>query len=83
MLYYTILTVAYIIELFATYTVFSQLGEKKLKTSFCLLTGTELFILAYLANILSANSVWLNIIFYPLVCFLFAVLCFKINSGLG
>ncbi len=79
MLYYAILTVAYVIELFATYTVFSQLGEKKMKTSFCLLTGTELFILAYLANILSANSVWLNIIFYPLVCFLFAVLCFKIK----
>lgn len=79
MLYYTILTVAYVIELFATYTVFSQLGEQKMKTSFCLLTGTELFILAYLANILSANSVWLNIIFYPLVCFLFAVLCFKIK----
>ncbi len=79
MLYYTILTVAYIIELFATYTVFSQLGEKKLKTSFCLLTGTELFILAYLVNILSANSVWINIVFYPFICFLFAVICFKIK----
>ncbi len=79
MLYYTILTVAYIIELFATYTVFSQLGEKKMKTSFCLLTGTELFILAYLVNILSANSVWINIVFYPFICFLFAIICFKIK----
>lgn len=79
MLYYTILTVAYVIELFATYTVFSQLGDKKMKTSFCLLTGTELFILAYLVNILSANSVWINIVFYPFICFLFAVICFKIK----
>ena len=79
MLYYTILSVAYIIELFATYTIFSQLGERKMKPSFCLLTGTELFILAFLVNILSANSVWLNIIVYPFVCFLFAILCFKIK----
>ena len=79
MLYYTILTVAYIIELFATYTIFSRLGERKMKLSLCLLSGTELFILAFLVNILFDNSVLLNIVVYPLVCFLFAVLCFKIK----
>ncbi len=79
MLYYTILIVAYVIELFATYIVFSQLGEKRMKTSFCLLAGSGLFILAYLVNVLSTNSVWINIVFYPFVCFLFAVLCFKIK----
>lgn len=79
MLYYIILTNAYIIELFATYIVFSQLGEKRMRPLFCLLIGTGLFILAYLVNILSANNVWINILFYPLICFLFAVLCFKIK----
>ena len=78
MLYCTILAVAYVIELFATYIVFSQLGEKKMKTSFCLLAGSGLFILAYLTNILFANA-WLNIVFYPFVCFLFAISCFKIK----
>ena len=78
MLYCTILAVAYVIELFATYIVFSQLGEKKMKTSFCLLAGSGLFILAYLTNILFVNA-WLNVVFYPLVCFLFAISCFKIK----
>ncbi len=78
MLFYTILAVAYVIELFATYTVFSQLGEKKMKTSLCLLAGSGLFILAYLTNILFINA-WLNIVFYPLVCFLFAISCFNIK----
>ncbi len=79
MLYYIILTTAYIIELFATYIVFSQLGEKRMRPLLCLLTGTGLFILAYLVNILFANNVWINVLFYPLICFLFAVLCFKIK----
>ena len=78
MLYYTILAVAYLIELFATYIVFSQLGEKKMKTSLCLLAGSGLFSLAYLTNILFTNA-WLNIVFYPFVCFLFAISCFKIK----
>lgn len=78
MLYYIFLAVAYVIELFATYIVFSQLGEKRMKTSFCLLAGSGLFTLAYLVNILS-NNVWINIVLYPFVCFLFAVLCFKIK----
>ena len=79
MTYYIILTVAYIIELFATYIVFSQLGEKRMKPLFCLLTGSGLFILAYFVNILSISNAWINILFYPFVCTLFAVLCFKIE----
>ena len=79
MLYNVILIVAYIIELLATYIVFSQLGEKRMKPLLCLLVGSGLFSLAYLVNILPISNVWINIVFYPLMCVLFAVLCFKIE----
>ena len=79
MLYNVILIVAYIIELLATYIVFSQLGEKRIKSLLCLLVGSGLFSLAYLVNILPISNVWINIVFYPLMCVLFAVLCFKIE----
>lgn len=79
MLYNIILIVAYIIELFATYIVFSQLGEKRMRPLFCLLTGLGLFSIAYLVNIVSTSNAWINIVFYPFLCVIFACLCFKIE----
>lgn len=81
MFYYIILLVAYIIELFATYIVLSQLGEKRMKSSLCLLTGAGLFFSAYLVNVLFNNTLWMNLICFTFMLFIFSVSCFKIKPA--
>ena len=67
-------------EMFISYFFFSQIGDKKFKSIFCLLIGTAIFESGALVDVLfSKYFVWLNTFYFIIINVLFGICCFKVK----
>lgn len=65
-----------------SYSFFSQIGNKKAPTLYCLLIGAFLFETGALVDIFFSDYFfWLNTVYFSIINFLFAISCFKIKSS--
>ena len=79
MLYNFVMFIIYFVEMLITYIFFSQIGEKKVKTSRCWLIGTLIFSTGFLVNAIFSNTVWLNVAYFAVINAVFGFLCFRIK----
>ena len=70
----------YFIEMLIAYIFFSQIGERKHNFWLCCIIGTVVFEVGAISDIIFSNTIWLNALMFIIINFLFAVLCFNINS---
>lgn len=69
----------YFIEMLISYSFFSLVGDKKLKSHICIIIGTALFLSGALFDILFSNIVWLNTVYFLFINLLFGSICYKIK----
>ncbi len=69
----------YSFEMLISYLFFSQIAERRFSPVLCWLVGLLCFESAAAANLLSANTVWVNLISFCVVNLSFALLCFRMR----
>jgi sensor histidine kinase YesM len=66
-----------------SYLFFSKIADRRFSPLKCWLIGMLCFECAAAANLLSANTVWINLISFCLANLAFAVLCFHMKPGVA
>lgn len=79
MVYNIAVCVTYFLEMLIAYILFSQIGDKKVKTINSFVIGTAIFETGAFFNIVLSNIVWFNVIYFFIINFVFGVICFKIK----
>lgn len=70
----------YFIEMLISYSFFSLVGDKKLKSHICIIIGTALFLSGALFDILFSNIVWLNTVYFLFIIYYSVQYVIKSNS---
>ncbi len=73
----------YIFEMLISYLFFSKVAERRCSPLRCWLFGLLCFEGAAAANLLSSNTIWINLISFCLANFAFAMLCFHMKPGVA
>ena len=81
MTFIIVLIIVYIVEMIAAYIFFSYAGEKRFKTTYCVLIGLALFASAFFVNILGGNIVWFNAVYFSIMNLALGVICFRVSFG--
>lgn len=81
MVFICVLIIVYIVEMLAAYFFFSHAGEKRFKTTYCILISLALFTSAFFMNLLGENTVWFNAVYFALMNFALGFICFRVSFG--
>ena len=79
MVYNIAVCITCFLEMLVSYIFFSQIGERKMHYHLVALIGTIIFETGAFFNIFLSNLVWFNVLYFLIINFLFAVICFKIK----
>lgn len=79
MVYNIAVCITCFLEMFISYIFFSQIGERKMHYRLVAVIGAIIFETGAFFNIFLSNLVWFNVLYFLIINFLFAVICFKIK----
>ncbi len=71
--------IVYFIEMLISYVFFANVSEKQKTTTRCLMIGTLLFSICFIANLFFKNNVWINLLVFTSTNMIFAVFCFYLT----
>ncbi|MDD5796485.1 MAG: GHKL domain-containing protein [Oscillospiraceae bacterium] len=80
MLQYSSSFIVYILEMLISYIFFSNIADKKISNTKCLVFGSVVFGIAAIANTAFGNSIWINTLTFLSINIVFALLCFHIKK---
>lgn len=72
-------SLVYFFEMLISYIVFLSIWEKKHGTLIILIVGFAIYECGAVINLIGANTIWINSLFFILSTFIFAVSCFHIS----
>ncbi len=78
-MYNLVICFTYFIEMLISYSFFSLVGDKKLKSHICIIIGTALFLSGAFFDIILSNKVWFNALYFLFINLLFGSICYKIK----